>query len=309
MLPNFLVVGAAKSGTTSLYNYLGQHPEVYMSPVKEPHFFAFMNQRPQFTGPHDKYFNELVITDRMAYERLFDGVTNERAVGECSASYLYGEDTADNIKQLIPACRIIVILRNPIDRTYSQYKQTVMIGQETIEFEEALAKQADRRKLGWKWYYQYEGMSLYFEQVKRYIDTFGHEQVLVCLFEDFKTDSLKILRDIYQFLNIKQDFVPTMEVFNRSGMPKIRTLHHLLRREGWHRRLAHALLPLSARNWLRGTVEKYNYRYESSPEIKPETRKMLEDIFRPDILKLQALIGRDLPQWLPQYQPQVTALS
>lgn len=183
MLPNFLIVGAAKSGTTSLYNYCTQHPEIFMSPVKEPYFFSFINIKPNFKGPYDQKTNEKeIICDIKEYERLFENVNNERAIGECSNSYLYFRNTAKIIKRYIPHCKIIIILRNPVERAYSHYLQHVMLGHEDQTFEVALEKEEERKKNNWRWHYHYVGQGLYYCQVKRYLNQFGKDKIAIYIY-------------------------------------------------------------------------------------------------------------------------------
>src|SRR5215218_4707583 len=121
-MPNFLIIGAGKSGTTSLYHYLGQHPEVFMSPMKEPKFFCFEGERPNFRGPgDDEEINRKCVTTIDAYRALFDGVACEKAVGEASSMYLYYPKAPERIDHHVAGVRLIAVLRNPVDRAYSSY--------------------------------------------------------------------------------------------------------------------------------------------------------------------------------------------
>ena len=140
-MPNFLVIGAAKSGTTALYHTLKQHPQIFMSPVKEPHFFAFEGERPVYCGPGDReLFNPRVVFRLEDYVRLFDGLRAQTAVGEASVQYLMRSDAAAaRIRQHIPRAKLIAILRQPADRAYSHYIMLRSQGLERLSFTQALA--------------------------------------------------------------------------------------------------------------------------------------------------------------------------
>src|SRR5579863_751660 len=142
-MPNFFIVGAARSGTTSLDRYLSQHPQIYIAPKKEVHFFA-ANHFPH-TGPGDEWLNKRVIHEEEQYEQLFAGVTDEKRIGETSAYYLYLQGTAERIAHSIPAAKILILLREPIDRAYSAYMHLVRDGRETVSFAEGLRLEEERK--------------------------------------------------------------------------------------------------------------------------------------------------------------------
>jgi len=303
MLPNFLIVGAAKSGTTSVYEYLNDHPQVYMSPVKEPYFFSFMDTVPDFRGPFDEKTNkEEIITSRTEYELLYEGVTDEIAIGESSNAYLYLEGTAENIKKLVPACKIVIILRDPVSRAFSHFLQHKMLGTETLEFEKAIEKENERKQKNWRWHYQYADQGMYYGQVKRYLDVFGREQVKVYLFDNLVADPAQMMINLGQFLGIDPEFYNNYDFqrFNKTGLPKSQTMHHLIRHQNPVRKIAHAVVPLFLRERMVSFIEKINYNYEDKPTLDPDTKMKLKRLFEPDIKKTAGLIGRDLTMWLPE---------
>jgi hypothetical protein len=299
MLPNFIVVGAAKSGTTSLYYYLKQHPEIYMSPIKEPLFFSFINKKVDFKGPFDREKNESIITEIEEYKALYKGVKNEKAIGECSPCYLYFQNSVTNIKKLIPECKIIIVLRNPIERAYSQYIQLVMLGQETLTFEKALKKQEERKKLNWRWNYFFVEQGFYYNQVKRYLDEFGLDKVSIYLFEELIEDPKHLMQNIYKFLSVDKSFIPkTKKIYNRSGLPKNRIIDQFLRETHFIKEITRPITSKKMREKIYEFFSNVNYNYKKKPEIKKETRKYLSNIYRNDCLRLQNLINRDLHDWL-----------
>lgn len=146
-VPNFFIVGAAKSGTTSLYHYLKQHPEIYMSPVKEPKYFlASINKFPH-NGPGDIEVDKKIIRTWDEYLKLFSNASVEKCIGEASCGYLYYcELVAPSIKRISPEAKIIIVLRNPVERAFSAYCYLFREGRETLSFEEALKIEEERKK-------------------------------------------------------------------------------------------------------------------------------------------------------------------
>jgi len=299
ILPNFLIVGAAKSGTTSLYYYLNEHPEIYMSPIKEPHFligidFSNIDEK---GGRYDKL--NKVIYRLEDYLNLFKNVKEEKAIGEATVGYLFFyRETIPNIKKYLKDPKIVILLRDPVDRAFSHYMHHVRDGYETLYFEEAL-KMEEKRK-NWWYGYQYTKLGFYYKQVKAYLDNFSN--VRIYLFDDLKKDSLKVVQDIYRFLEVDDSFVPPSIgiKFNVTGIPKNKFLHEFLRKpnaiKSTLRPLARLVLPdeETRERFLRKLLQK-NLK---KPEMKPETRDYLKRLYKEDILKLQDLIKRDLSHWL-----------
>ena len=167
-LPNFLIIGAAKAGTTSLYRYLEQHPEVYMSPVKEPKFFALGGERLDYRGPGDEArMRGASVTSLEDYRELFRGVSTETAVGEASTLYLYSERAAARIKHHVPDVKLIAVLRNPVDRAYSDFLHLVRDGIEPLtDFPQALEAEESRIRSRWAPMWHYRRRGFYHPQLK-----------------------------------------------------------------------------------------------------------------------------------------------
>lgn len=299
-LPNFFIIGAAKSGTTMLYTLLERHPEVYMSPEKEPRFFALEGQPLDFRGPGDEASNATAVHDPEAYLRLFAGVTTEKAVGEASTLYLFSPTAPQRIKAAVPHARLIAILRHPADRAYSNYLHLVRDTRETLDFEEALRQETVRTSvLHWSRFWYYKKTGYYFEQLRRYYDHFDPEQIKVYLYEDLKDDATGLMKDIYRFLGVDDTFEPSVEHRqNVSGVPKSTLLHTLVFKHGSPvkalLRPLKSLLPESLIN----TAMNLENRSLVKPELSPSLRAELVEDYREDILKLQQLIRRDLSHWL-----------
>ncbi|MBC6477742.1 MAG: sulfotransferase [Hormoscilla sp. GM7CHS1pb] len=296
VMPNFLIIGAAKSGTTALYNYLKQHPEIYMSPAKEPRFFAFEGEKLNFQGVTSGMKNS--ITNLADYQALFKGVSREKAIGEASTIYLDIPKTVDRIKHYIPDAKLIAILRNPVDRAYSHFSMQIREAREPImDFSKALACERKRIQDNWIPGFHYASKGLYYSKIKRYFDAFNREQIRVDLYEELKTDSLGLIQDIFSFLEVDKTFVPDTSIrFNVSGIPKNRMIHNFLGRPNPIKKALKPLLPKKLRNRLSASIKQRNLT--KLPPMSPEVRQELIEVYREDILMLQDLLERDLYSWL-----------
>lgn len=297
-LPNFLIIGAAKSGTTSLYRYLQQHPEIYMK-AKEPSFFALNGEPVQFNGPGDSAgFVRRMVTTFDAYEALFDEISTEKAYGEASVIYLYNEGAAARIQRHIPDVKLIAILRNPVDRAYSSYLHLRRDGRETLSFPQALAAEAERAANNWEHQWHYTRLGMYHTQLRRYYDRFPRENIAIFRFGDFKREPARVLGEIYEFLGVSGDFMPDMSVkYNVSGQPKLKALHQFLIRPNRLKDWVRPLLPLALRRRLGAAAKQWNIVADKEP-MPEETRRELHALFTPEIVNLQTLTGLDFSHWL-----------
>ncbi len=296
MMPNFLIIGAAKSGTTSLYEYIKQHPSVFLTELKEPRFFALEDQVLDYKGPA-RNINHRSVTRLSDYHALFNTVADETAVGEASTIYLYDQKTSSNIKRHIPNCKLICILRNPVDRAFSSYSHLVRDGYETLSFEEGLAQEKVRIEENWPHLWHYAKGGFYYEQVKRYVDDFEAGQVKIYLYEDLLHRPQWLINDVFQFLRIDTSFQPdTSRKSNISGSPKRKFVSQMLATDNWAKTISRLLLPKSTRAKIYKFVKQQNLGKADS--ITVETREMLTQLFRKDIIALSALIQRDLSHWL-----------
>ena len=294
--PDFLIIGAAKSGTTALYRYLQQHPQIFLSPVKEPHYFAFAGEKPDYRGP-GVTVNKTSVTDLGAYQRLFDDVRDETAVGEASALYLYVPAAAARIKEYAPAMRLIVILRHPAERAFSSYLHLMRDGREPLmDFAAALQAEPQRIRANWGFLWRYRDLGFYAQQLRRYYALFPREQVRVYLYDDFRADALAVLRDMCRFIGVDDAFTPDMSLrHNVSGIPRQRWLHSLLHGAHPAKALLKPFLPVAWRDRARRQMTQRNL---ARPTLPPDLRRALTNDFRTEILDLQDLLQRDLSAWL-----------
>ncbi|WP_067621209.1 sulfotransferase family protein [Alicyclobacillus acidiphilus] len=293
--PNFFIVGAAKSGTSSLDRYLGQHPEVYIPPKKEAHFFSIPDFPPVFRGPGDEGMNQYTIRDRDMYYHLFDGVAGEKAIGESSVFYLYYPGTAQRMKQEIPDAKIIIMLRNPVDRAFSAYMHLIRDEREHRSFRESLAKEAEFKANDFEPMWYYRELGLYSEQVKRYLETFGRDRVKVIIFEEFVKDAVSGVQDVAAFLGVSTDFVPDTSIrHNESGVPKSRLLYNFISKPHGIKELVKPLVPTGVRERLGNQAKSMVLE---RAQMDPDVRSELEAYFAEDVKKLEELLHRDLSVW------------
>jgi len=298
-LPNFLIVGAAKSGTTSLYHYLKQHPEIYMSSIKEPKFITSQFLTFPFKGIGDENIEKNVIRSFREYCNLFKYVSNEKLIGEASADNLYYYEKAINyIRKYLQQLKIIIIIRNPMDRAFSAFWHLKRNNRESLSFEEGIRKEKKRKENNWEFIWFYTEVGFYYNQVKAYLDNFN--QVKIYLFDDLKKDGLGLVKDIYKFLGVDTSFTPDISIkYNVSGIPKNKFIHKFLKEPNI---LKNAVAPfaktLISKEKRRKIIEKIRMRNLQKHQMKPETREYLKNLYREDILKLQDLIKRDLSGWL-----------
>ena len=286
--PNFLILGAQKAATTSLHNYLGQHPDVFVSPVKEPHYFALgdMELPPQMPV-------QRLMGDMASYEALFDGVQRETAIGEASTTYLDSHRAARRIHERLPDAKLIAVLRDPAERAHSHYVfNRKRLLDEAATLEQGLALEAERLASGMGPRFKYLGKGFYHEQLTWYFGLFNREQIRVFLYEDFTNDPFGMIREVFEFLEVDPDFTPNMNVrYNVSGVPRNKIAETLLRRLGPLRLFLERSLPPQL-------VSRMGPMFIRSKAQDSELRRKLVDAYADDIRQLQGLIGRDLSGWL-----------
>ncbi len=294
--PNFILIGAAKSGTTSFYNYVKQHPSVYVSPVAKTNFFVsnFVDGQAKvedldFTPEQIRKLNFSVTTPE-AYQQLFVNVPPEKtALGEISPMYLNSFVAANKLKASNPDVKLIAMLRNPVDRAYSGYQMQLRQAKEKREFGSNL----DPEEI-------YIRGGFYYDQLKRFYDVFDRSQIKIFLFEDFKQNPRKVIQEMFNFIGVDESFSPDLETkFNQGGIPKNKGLYSLLFNSPLTAIAKSSITPLLPKKLRIKLESNIKGNLLSKPKsMTPETRKTLQQMYREDILKLEQLIGKDLQQWL-----------
>jgi len=295
-LPTFLIIGAARSGSTTLHDCLRQHPQVYVSPIKEPHFFSYEGDPLPCAGPGGEPRDW--VTDIDGYRNLFAGAGPALAAGEASVSYLYRPATAERISRHLPRVRLVAILRNPVERAYSAYSYLRERGSEThTDFAAALAAEDGRVRDGWPHIWHYKRMGFYGEQLARYYARFDPEQVHVLTLDDFVEDPAREMAAVYAHVGVDPSFVPSTAIrHNVTGEPRWPVLRPLLTPNRATRRLR----PLVART-LGPLVGRVKQRALVKPGVPPDAAHALAEDYRADIERLSELLGRDLTDWISAY--------
>lgn len=297
-LPTFFIVGAARSGTTSLDRYLSQHPEIYVTPKKETHFFA-ADSFPSCSGPGDERLSTLLVQDEDQYAQLFVDAKGAKAIGESSAFYLCFPSAAQRIARTIPDAKIIITLREPVERLYSAYTFMVRDGRESLGLEEGLNREEERKRSGWEPIWWYREVSLYYQQVKYYLEVFGPQRVKIVLYNELFANPEQTLREVFAFLNVREDATINTSVrYNVSGVPKSRRFYNRLDKfiynpNGLEKRVK-SLIPRHLRvAWASKIIGM------SVERVPLDARKQaqLKTYFAEDVGKLEDLLQRDLQSW------------
>jgi len=284
--PNFFIVGAPRCGTTSLYRYLEQIPEVFISSVKEPNYFnPTVNLDSLLSKP---------IRDEKRYLDLFKDVKNEVAVGEASPTYLWDPKTPELIHKAIPNARIIIIMRDPIERAYSEYLFLSGTGSEKKSFNDIIRNATKTLN------YSSRGVietGLYYEQVKRYLDVFNSKKVKILFFEEFIQDTLNSVKEVLEFLGIQNAEPKSVnEIHNPFIMPRGKLTSGLVHNPVL-RKLGKAVLPRKTIRNIRDVVtEKV-----PKPKMSSNDRKILLEFYQDDVKKLHELLGQNLPWFKDNY--------
>ena len=301
MRPNFFIVGAAKSGTTSLWRYMKQHPDVFFPDNKEPNFFAYEAEISQsICGPADpevllKKLHSLTVTSFDVYQDLFRNASSAKAVGEASVRYLYFPQACERIFQSLPDSKIIIILRNPVNRLYSHFLMMKgMYSLEPLSLSEALEQEESRISAKWDWDWHYVQVSMYFDQVRRYLETFGSSNVRVFVYEEFCQSPLQVVQEIFRFLDVDDNFVPDMSARSMQAYwPRSTNIDQALRSPNRINSAMRNILPTSTY----ARLVKYGMRLNKGkpPRMPNEMREQLSMTFQQDVVKLEHLLGRKLP--------------
>lgn len=295
--PNFLILGAPKAGTTSLYHYLKQHPDVFMPSDKEPNIFFHLNNSTVYRDALTTHLrHDDTETKYDCYLDLFKGA-KAKAIGEASTLYLPFAHAARNIKAHLPQVKLIAILRNPAERAYSHYVHLLRDNREPIKtFAEALAAESERVASNWYPSFHYRTLGYYHAQLSSYLALFPKENLRVYLFEDLK-EPQKLATDIFRFLGVDERFQPDVSLqLNASGLPKSQALHGFVKSDNPLKTFAASLLPERFKLKIVDHINKRNLA--KAPALEPTLKARLLEGYKEDILKLQDVLERDLSGWL-----------
>ena len=296
LLPNFLVIGAAKSGTTALYHYLNQHPEIFLTPIKETNFFALDGLNIKFNGPGDDLgVHRNSITNINDYYNQFKEYKHEKVTGEVCPLYLYSKIAPLCIKKYIPNVKIVAILRDPVDRAFSAWLHLTRDEREVLSFSKAITEEKKRIKNNWAeiWHYIEQGM--YYAQLSRYYDIFPKKNIKVFFYQDFKNNPINIYSEICSFIGVNSSFVPDMnQIHNKGGIPKNRFLYNLMMRKNYFKTIFNFFI----RGFLRKKIKLHlDTKNLTSIKLDQNDKLRYKSIFKDDIIELEKLLNIKLNHW------------
>ena len=306
---NFYIVGAEKSGTTSLYHYLDKHPDVYMSPIKEPHYFCkdiryenfSKNYREEVYFDVKKYLKKMVLEKKHIayidnfeeYSQLFRERVKEKVVGEISTGYLYSEVASEEIYKFDSEAKIVMILRDPIERAFSHWMMDLR-GSNVCRssFSEAIKKDQVNNDGIWGRSHLYIELGLYYKQVKRYLNIFPREQVLVFLYDDLKHHPVTFFKRLFDFLDVEYLSIDVEQRYNSASLAKYPALSARLKKIKMNQ-LAAKCLPGNFKEKIKRTL----FNSDNLPKLTSYDRANSLCYFEDDIILFEELIGRDLSAW------------
>lgn len=300
--PNLFIVGHPKSGTTALYNFLRQHPDIFMSPIKEPCFFCKdLIRESDLFHTQKRFYLDDWSREQAAYLLLFADAKREKIIGECSTSYLYSKVAAAEIHKFNPHAKIIILLREPVSLLYSLYSQRLLTARENVNDFKTSISLEKQRKLGQDIPSTIKHPSALFhserikycEQVVRYYDLFGKSDVKVVIYEVFKENNKVIYDEIVNFIDVNTNFVPKFDQYNISKKPRFVLLNKWLKNSALIRKLKN-IIPQSVWQKITPQINKALLKRDPHKPLDPEFRRELMTEFKPEVIKISELLGIDL---------------
>lgn len=272
VLPNFILVGVEKAASTWIYNCLHEHPEIFLPPHRsEVHFF-------------DRNFHKGIDF----YKSFYKKYRQQRSAGDITPSYIQEPKIASLIASYLPRAKILISLRNPVDRLFSDYFHFTRIRQTQISFDE------------YSEHPQYLDKSLYYPKVKKYFDLFPEDQILIVIFERIKNNEVKFLQEIYRFLEVDEHFIP-QNIYNKSNRyvnPRnIRVYREVMTLLTYLRHRHNWMLDFFIESIKKTGLKKVLVKEESPPKIDLDKRKALSEFYKEDVKKLSQLTKINFHQY------------
>jgi hypothetical protein len=279
MLPDFIIVGAPKAGTTSLFHYIKEHAVNYFSGEE--------------ISRQKLFYNDYKINKLVDYKKLFSSARYDQVKGEASVSYLFYPNVAQRIFEAIPSCKIIAVLRNPIDRGYSHYLMDYKLGLVDMPYEDIVFKRGNHKNQE-LYYQQYVELGLYAHQLNRYFAIFPKEQIKIYTQDELKIDTPAVVKNLFEFLNVNStNIVISKTQHNQFSLPKNKLIHELYS-SVWLRKSLSSILPYGFREKVKSAL----FKKGKKPELTQKTINKLLEIYNPDILKLNEMIEQDVLRWM-----------
>ena len=282
--------------------YLKQHPEIFISEVKEPRFLSTQSNHSPLQGPGDAKRESRYITDYNVYQKLFEPAKGYETIGEASADTLYYyQRTIPAIKKYIgEQPKIIIMLRDPVKRAFSAYQHLVRDQRETLSFEEGLLREEERRQKNYELIWYYRGVSHYHDAVKAFMTNFDNVHVIIN--EDLRKQASAVFREVFTYLKVDPDFlIDTSIRYNKSGVPQNQWLHRFLFEEHWLKRVVRPITHrLTSPQFRQKTSSDLLNSNLQQMDINPDTAELLRLEFQDEKIQLERLLNRKLPWLRPQ---------
>jgi hypothetical protein len=299
--PDFFVIGAPKAGTSALHSALAAHPRLFLSRVKEPKYYMCGDSPPPaYKGPGDAHSNQEWVWQRERYLSLFDEAPEGTLRGESTPFYLYNRDARRRIAADNADAKLIAVLRDPVDRAYSNWMHLWMDGLEPrADIVEAVSHEQKRIDAGWAPFWHYRGLGMYGRQVKDLFDHFPREQVLLLRYKNLVDAPDRVLNRVCDFLGVEGQEIETIpsdnsRPFVRDGV-RARALGPVIRVGA----AAGQFLPPQV--WRKVSKPLISQLHKggdpSRPRLTPEQREQLLAPHLEDIALLEELTGESFEQW------------
>jgi len=290
--PNLIIVGASKCGTTALYKYLEQNPNFFVPDRKELHYFSNFHLSECSRGPGDADVLDQVVKTWDDYTAVFQSAAAGQVSVEVSPSYFYFQECADIINErILDNTKIVIMLRNPVQKIFSQYVHLVNEGRETESFLDALGLESKRKLSGYSDMWLYRESGYYFESCKKFIDVFGRSNVKIIWLEDFSSNPFSVLDELSDFVGIVRPFkYDSLDTVNHIGTPKSLLLAKLIAPNKFSNYVRnHFRYDWISR--LKQRLKKYNAGKRE--QLCPDVYHELMRIYAQDLLALEGLMGSD----------------
>ncbi len=297
--PNLFIVGEPKSGTTALASFLDEHPNIFISKPKEPHFFCrdFHKEAKEFYKSNAKEHYEFQNLDE--YMKIYLGAKNEKVLGEASTHYLYSKTSAKEIKEFNPEAKIIAIFREPVSFLHSLHMQYVNDTSENEQnFERALDLEKARKKgkhiskrVRSPSYLFYSETIKYADQIERFTKLFPKRQIKIIIFDDYKKDNPKIYKEVLEFLEVDSSFKPDFKGVHESKQPKSKLINSIFRNP-FLKSIPKSLMSANGYDKLQLRVQKMIMKKEERNPLDSELRKKLMKKYKPEVVKLEKLLHK-----------------